>query len=274
MEAVVKGCWMLKAVVVANVVIGSEGEFGGSGGVGNSSRASSSNHSLMLTHKTLDFLTMTCPPRTSNQDKEATSGTIKTQRKLHTLNLANGLRFPQPPPTTTDPSSTSTISTPPSPHTLSLSTLLLTHSLTLTTVNLSFCGPAVTDSCISNFSPSLLSLNIAFCYEVTDVGLVTLAHTSPGLLHLDITGVTQVSDKGILEIGYRCQGFRTLVMVDERYRSNAGGTVVGTGGGHGGQWCTQNPWITDQVLRIFSWGAQIIQRRDELLGQKRSPRIF
>ncbi|KAH7044278.1 hypothetical protein BKA57DRAFT_101920 [Linnemannia elongata] len=121
-----------------------------------------------------------------------------------------------------------------------------------------------------------LHLNIAFCFEATDTGLVSLSKACPDLQDLDITGLTQVSDKSILAIGQRCMKFRQLVMVDERHRSNPGGSVGGGGGGGGGggQWSSQGPLITDEVLSRFPWGVRVVQRRDELLGQRKSPRIF
>ncbi|KAF9121375.1 hypothetical protein BG015_005853 [Linnemannia schmuckeri] len=263
MEAVFEKCWKLKTVVLSNVVGGGEDGDDGGGRVGNSSKASSSNHSLTLTHKTLDHLVITTPPSNSKQDLDITTTTAGPMvRKLHTLNLANGLRFPTS--SEIDPSSS-----------LSLTQLLRTYSFTLVSLNLSFCGPAVTDTLLSQYSSSSLSLplqhlNIAFCFEVTDIGLVALSEKCPDLQQLDITGLTQVSDKAILAIGQRCKKFRQLVMVDERHRSNAGGSV----GSGAGQWCSQNPLITDEVLNRFSWGARVVQRRDELLGQKKSPRIF
>ncbi|KAG0276101.1 hypothetical protein BGZ96_003462, partial [Linnemannia gamsii] len=122
-------------------------------------------------------------------------------------------------------------------------------------------------------------LNIAFCFEVTDTGLVALlTQGCPDLQDLDITGVTQVSDTSILAIGKSCRRFRQLIMVDERHRTNPGGATVGSGGGGGGggggQWSSQNPLITDEILNQFPWGVRIVQRREELQGQRKSPRIF
>ncbi|KAF9091711.1 hypothetical protein BGX23_004902 [Mortierella sp. AD031] len=225
-EAVFGNCVKLRTVVLANVVGNSSG----------SSRASSSNNSLALTHSTLDHL--------SNHSNKAP--TIK----LHTLNLANGLRFPTS--GQVDPLSAQ-----------SLTNLIHTHTLTLVSVTLSFCGPAVTDTVLSHFSTSLLHLNLAFCFEVTDAGITALARTSPNLQDLDITGLTQVSDKGILAIGQHCPDFWQLAMIQQQQQQ-----------GRGGQWANQNPLITDEVLNCFPWGARIVQRRDELLGQKKSPRIF
>ncbi|KAF9306662.1 hypothetical protein BGZ91_008538 [Linnemannia elongata] len=254
MEAVFERCWKLRTVVLSNVV------GGGNGGVGNSSKASSSNHSLTLTHKTLHHLAVTSSPFSS---KDPTTNV----RKLHTLNLANGLRFPTSGEIDLDSSQ-------------SLTNLLRSYSTTLVSLNLSFCGPAVTDTLLLQFSSSashrsslpLQHLNIAFCFEVTDTGLVSLSKACPDLQDLDITGLTQVSDKSILAIGQRCMKFRQLVMVDERHRSNPGGSVGGGGGG--GQWSSQGPLITDEVLNRFPWGVRVVQRRDELLGQRKSPRIF
>ncbi|KAG9062412.1 hypothetical protein KI688_005327 [Linnemannia hyalina] len=263
MEAVFERCWKLRTVVLSNVV-GSE-EVGGDG-VGNSSKASSSNHSLTLTHKTIDHLAVTSPP-----SKNSTTTTIV--RKLHTLNLANGLRFP----TSGEIDSASS---------QSLSNLLRTYSTTLVSLNLSFCGLAVTDTVLLQFSSAvqqslllpLQHLNIAFCFDVTDIGLVSISEACPDLQVLDITGLTQVSDKSILAIGQGCMKFRQLVMVDERHRSNPGGSVGqeggGGGGGGGAQWSSQNPLITNDVLNRFPWGVRVVQRRDELLGQRKSPRIF
>ncbi|KAG0044354.1 hypothetical protein BGZ89_006083 [Linnemannia elongata] len=255
MEAVFERCWKLRTVVLSNVVGG-----GGNGGVGNSSKASSSNHSLTLTHKTLDHLAVTSSPFSS---KDSTTDV----RKLHTLNLANGLRFPTSGEIDLDSSQ-------------SLTNLLRSYSTTLVSLNLSFCGPAVTDTLLLQFSSCashrsslpLLHLNIAFCFEATDTGLVSLSEACPDLQDLDITGLTQVSDKSILAIGQRCMKFRQLVMVDERHRSNPSGSVGGGGGG--GQWSSQGPLITDEVLNKFPWGVRVVQRRDELLGQRKSPRIF
>jgi hypothetical protein len=270
MEAVFGRCLKLKRLVLSNVV-GDAGENGGASGVGgrvgHSSKASSSNHSLTLTHKTLDHLAITTTTTTTPSKDSCPT----TPRKLHTLNLANGLRF-----------STSGEIDPAS--SLSLSNLLNTYASTLVSLNLSFCGPAVTDTLLSQFSTSspssflpLQHLNIAFCFEVTDTGLVALlTQGCPDLQDLDITGLTQVSDKSILAIGKSCRRFRQLVMVDERHRTNPGGATVGSGGGGGaaGQWSSQNPLITDEVLNRFPWGVRIVQRRDELHGQRRSPRIF
>ncbi|KAF9545591.1 hypothetical protein EC957_010676 [Mortierella hygrophila] len=265
MEAVFEKCWKLKKVVLSNVV-GSEVD---EDGVGNSSKASSSNHSLTLTHKTIDHLAVTSPP-----SKDSTT-TTTIVRKLHTLNLANGLRFP----TSGEIDSASS---------QSLSNLIRTYSTTLVSLNLSFCGLAVTDTLLLQFSSTVQSLplqhlDIAFCFDVTDTGLVSLSEACPDLQDLDITGLTQVSDKSILAIGQGCMKFRRLVMVDERHRSNPGGSVGrggggggggGSGGGGGGQWSSQNPLITNEVLNRFPWGVRVVQRRDELLGQRKSPRIF
>lgn len=250
MEAVFERCWKLRTVVLSNVVGGG----GEEGGVGNCSKASSSNHSLTLTHKTLDHLAVTSSP----SSKDSTTTIV---RKLHTLNLANGLRFPSS--GEIDPASSQ-----------SLSNLLKAYSTTLVSLNLSFCGPAVNDTLLLQFSSTVRSLplqhlNIAFCFEATDIGLVSLSKACPDLQDLDITGLTQVTDKSILAIGLGCMKFRQLVMVDERHRSNPGGSVGG-----GGQWSSQSPLITDEVLNRFSWGVRVVQRRDELLGQRKSPRIF
>ncbi|KAF9187217.1 hypothetical protein BGZ51_001476 [Haplosporangium sp. Z 767] len=118
----------------------------------------------------------------------------------------------------------------------------------LVSLNISHQRHLVSDRLLSHLPESLQLLYIAYCIDVTDRGLTNLSEACPDLRELDITGLTLVTDKGVLHIGRRCTQLRKLVL-DDKYSH-----------------------VTEIVLRSFSWGAEVVQRR-MLLGWRNS-RIF
>ncbi|KAI8604028.1 hypothetical protein EDD21DRAFT_367449 [Dissophora ornata] len=117
----------------------------------------------------------------------------------------------------------------------------------LVSFNISHCTSFVKDELLANLlcAPSLQVLNLAHCQDITDRGMTNVARGCPDLRELDITAVNLVTDKGVMEIGQRCQSFRKLVMDDRCGR------------------------VTEDVLRCFQWGAEVVQRR-KMLGWRYS----
>ncbi|KAG0203418.1 hypothetical protein BGX28_004276 [Mortierella sp. GBA30] len=120
-------------------------------------------------------------------------------------------------------------------HPLGLMTIAISCQ-NLISLNISHCN-LVSDLLLSRLSDSLQSLNVAHCLEITDEGLRLLAIACPDLRDLDITALSLVTDRGVLEIGQGCKKFRRLV-IDDKYGR-----------------------VTENVLRCFPWGAEVVQRR-------------
>ena len=108
---------------------------------------------------------------------------------------------------------------------------LLNHVQWPARLNLAYCNQ-VTDVgllAIGAGCPALTSLNLRGCWRLTDAGLSAIGAGCPALTSLNLRGCDQVTDAGLSTIGAGCPALTSLNLTDCELVTDVGLSAIGAG---------------------------------------------